>query len=169
MVHISILEILLFSDVEYDSTISSSQEFSFFIQQFQGIPLTRIMRGSNDDSTICARHTYGKFCCRRGGKSDVYYIITYSHQRSANHILHHLARDTGITSYHYLIGTALTVTTDKHGISRGELHDIKGIQGIARRTTYCSTDTRNRFNKCHVFLVLYINLVSNLIVTGKHS
>ena len=91
MVHVSILEVLTFCNGKHDGTISSCQELTLTVQQFQGIPLTGIMRGRNDDTAICTRHPYSEFCRRRGGKTNVNHIIAHSHQCSAYHVLHHLA------------------------------------------------------------------------------
>ena len=84
-------------------TFCRIQEFTMLIQQLQGIPLSRIMAGCQNDTTTCTFHSYCKFCSRSRSQSDIYYIESHSHQRSANHIFHHLTRDTRITAYYNLI------------------------------------------------------------------
>ena len=91
------------SNTQYLITFCRIQEFTMFIQQLQCIPLSRIMAGSQNNTTACSFHSYSKFCSRSRSQPDIYYIESHSHQRSANHIFHHFTRDTCITAHYNLI------------------------------------------------------------------
>ena len=91
MVHIGIFKIFLFGNVEHHASLLLVQEFPLVVKQFQGVPLSGIMTGSDDDAAIRTSHLHGKFCGGSGGQTYVYHVVAIAHQGAAHHILHHLS------------------------------------------------------------------------------
>ena len=128
MVHISILEILSLSNGQHFITLLFVQELTLAVEQFQGVPLTGVMTGSDDDAAIGTTHAYSQLGGRRSGQSDIDHIKAVAHQCSAHHVLHHLARDAGITTHHDGLLTScfllLASCFYKCGIRRYELDNV---------------------------------------------
>ena len=152
MVNISKFEILLFCYLKHLVSIVFCEEFSFLVQQFQRIPMTWIVARCNDDTTCSLTHTHSQFGSRCRGKSDVKHVIAHAHQCSTNNVLHHFARDTGITSHYNCITFRLLTMTDKSRISCCKLHNVERVQCVSGLSANSSTDAGNRFNQSHKYL-----------------
>ena len=125
MVHIGILESLFLGYAKHLVAFFLVEELTLAIEQLQGIPLARIMRGGDDDAAVGTAHANGQLGGRRGGQSDVDDVVAIAHQSSANHVLHHLARDAGIAANDNLAATLLSLALrDKSGIGGYKLHDV---------------------------------------------
>ena len=122
-VYLGIIEIFCFCDVEHLCAVSGSQEFSFVVEQLQGIPLAWVMRSCDNDAAISLGHAYGQFCGWCGGISDVKNVIAHAHERSNDHVAHHQARDAAVAANHDLSGCSRPFG-DEGGISRGELNNV---------------------------------------------
>ena len=145
VVDLSILEVFLLSDSQYLSTIGSCQELAFAVQQFQRIPLTRIVRSGNDNTTIGTTHANGQLGGRRRSITDVQHVKAHAYKGTTNHVTHHVTRKTTIAANHY----PTRLARDKGGVCRCKLHDIQWIQRITRASANGSADAGNRFNQRH--------------------
>ena len=137
LVNLSIIKILLLGNLKHALSISSRQEFALAVEQFQCIPLTRIMRCRNDNTTIGTTHADSQFCGRCTGITNIKYIKAHAHQCATNHIAYHRTRDTTIATNNNLTRLA----RDKGGVSRRKLYNIQRIKGITRCTADSSADT----------------------------
>ena len=127
MVNLSIFKVLALSDVEHLITVVFGEKFTVGVEQLQGIPLTRIMACSDDDSTISSRHGDSKFGGRSCGKTDVEHIESHAHESSADDGVNHLTRHAGVSTYDNLSAAVGGVTTNECGISRCKLNDVERI------------------------------------------
>ena len=98
LVYVGIVEIFLFCYVEHGSTVFCSEKFALVVQQFQCVPLARIVRSGDDDTTIGTLHTHGKLGGRGGCQTDIYDIGTNTHKCAAHNVLHHFARNACVAS-----------------------------------------------------------------------
>src|SRR5574344_1913218 len=80
MIYIGIFKIFLLSNTQHLITISSSQELTLLVKKFKSIPLTRIMRSGDDDTTGCTTHSNSKFGSRSSSQTDVKHIVAHTHQ-----------------------------------------------------------------------------------------
>ena len=124
LVDLGIVEVLACSDVEHLGTVGRRQEFALAIQQFQGIPLTRIVRGGDDDAAVGTAHADSQFGSGCGGEADVDHVASATHEGSADHILHHLARDAAVATYNDLQTGISGFPGDKLCVGGGELNDV---------------------------------------------
>ena len=143
VVNISILKCLCLSNSKNLIAVILCKELTTSIKELEGIPMTRVMRSCDDDTTVSTCHSNGKLCGRSRSKADIDNIIAHAHQRTTNHVLHHLARDTSITTNNNLVCRILSTLTDECSVSRCKLYDIKRIKGITSRTADSTTNTRN--------------------------
>ena len=134
-IDVGIFKVCLFGDVQHLRTIGSSQKLSFAVQQFQRIPLTRIVTCRYDDAAIGTQRAYRQLSRRRRSQSDVDDIVTHSHECAADHIIDHHTRDAGVAPHDnrrtmVVKSSLLTMTaiaTDKRSIGGSKLHDVKWI------------------------------------------
>ena len=135
-INFCIAEILLFSQFQHLLSVGSSQEFSFAIQQLQRIPLTRIVRSRNDDTTIGTAHAYCQLRGRCGGITNVNDVEAHTHQGTTNYVAHHWARDTSIATY----DNFSCLAGNEHRIGCCKLDDIQRIEGIASASANSTAD-----------------------------
>ena len=143
MIYIGIFEIFSFSNTQHFVSFFLIQELTFFVQKLQCVPLARIMRCSQDNTTASTFHRHSNFCCRGRSQTDVYYIEAHTHQRSTNHIFHHFAGNTGVTANHNLVALHLGRLADQSCIRRCKLNNIQRVQRIPRFSSDSTTDTGN--------------------------
>ena len=65
--HFSEVEVLGLSDAEHFLTGSLVEEFTFFVEKFECVPLDRIMTCSQDDTTVGLLSHNSDLGCRSGG------------------------------------------------------------------------------------------------------
>ena len=90
VVNISILKCLCLSNSKNLIAVILCKELTTSIKELESIPMTWVVRSSYDNTTISTCHSNGKLGCRSRSKTDIDNIIAHAHQRTANHILHHL-------------------------------------------------------------------------------
>ena len=91
LIHFGVGELFGFGDAEHFVALLLVEEFAMLVQQFQGVPLTGIMRGGQDDTTTSTLHHHSQFCGRRRGQVDIYHVPAHTHQGTYYDVLHHLA------------------------------------------------------------------------------
>ena len=143
VVNISILEVFLLCDAQHLITVSCCKELTLLVEKLEGVPLAWVVRSSDDDTASRTTHGNSQLGGRSSSQADVQHIVAHTHQGATNHILHHLARDTCITTYYDGVALRSTATTDEGSVCRSKLDNVERIQCIARWTADCSTDTRN--------------------------
>ena len=139
LVHLGIVKVLCLCQPQHLCAISRCQELPLLVQELQGVPLSGVMRGGDDDTTISAGHPHGQLRRRCRGIADVDHIIAHAHERSYYYVTNHQARDTAITAHYYFFAT------DKGGVGCGKLHNIKGVQRVTGLTADGTANTGNRF------------------------
>lgn len=87
---------------------------------------------------------------RSSSQIDIYHVKAHSRKRTENDLFNHRTRDTCITTYHDLVCCHLRVFLNECSISSHKLNNSQRIEPVFRVPAYCSTDTRNRFNQCHL-------------------
>ena len=132
---------LFVSDFKYAVAIILCEEFAFVVQQFECIPLSRVVAGRNDDAPVGFRHGDSQFGGWCGGQSDVYDIKTHAEECAADHTAHHLARDARIASDHDFTFFDILCLTYEGSVRSGELHDIQRIERIACGATNSTSNT----------------------------
>ena len=145
MVHIGKGEIFLFSNGKHLVTVVLCEEFTLIVQQFQGIPLARIVTCGDDDAACSLLHPDGQLGCRRGCESDVDHIIAHAHQSAAHNVLYHLPGYAGIASHDNRIAVRLLTATNESRVSRCEFYDVKRVQCVAGPSADGAADAGNRF------------------------
>ena len=146
VVYIGIVEFLSLSNTKYFIAFGCIQKFTMFIQQFQCVPLFRVMRSCQDNTATGAFHCYSKFCGRGRSKINVYYIPAHSHQCADYYVFYHFTGNAGITSHNNLITLCLAGSTNQSSISRGEFYNVKRVQSFSRSSADSSADSRDRFD-----------------------
>jgi len=85
-------------------TIGSTEELSFTVEQFERIPMTGVMAGGEDDTSIGLKPCYGKLGGRCGGQADIRNVKAHTHEGTAYHLADHLSGEACITAYYNMFG-----------------------------------------------------------------
>lgn len=91
MIYVGIFEGFGLSDAEHLVAGFLVEELAFAVEQLQGVPLAGVVGGGDDDAAVGSAHADGKFGGRRGGESDVDYVVAVAHECAADYVLDHLA------------------------------------------------------------------------------
>ena len=91
MVYIGKLEVLALGNSQHFVAIILGQKFTFGIEELQCVPLTGIVAGRDDDTTIGLCPSDSQLGGRCGGQPDVDHIVAHAHERTAHNVGHHLA------------------------------------------------------------------------------
>ena len=145
-IHFRKIESFGLSDTKYLVSFFFIQEFSFFIQKLQSIPLFGIVRGGQDNTAAGAFHGYSQLSGRGRSQINVHYVPAHTHKGTYYHILYHFARDARITAYYNLVTFYSTRFADKGSVCRSKLHDVERIQPLACTAANGSADSRDRFD-----------------------
>ncbi len=121
------------------------EELAIMVEQFEGVPLRRIVARGQDDAAVGFELRNGNFGGRSGCKVDVNHINAAKCQRTDDDILDIRTRNPRITSHNYLIFRLLRLGFKPFGIRRSEFHDVKRRQVVARLAAYRAAYSRNRF------------------------
>ena len=97
-VNASILVIALFRYVEHLVPVAFRQKFALVVEQFQGVPLPRIMACGYYNATVSLGKPYCQFRSRGGCEPYVNHIVAHTHECAADNAVHHVARQTCVTS-----------------------------------------------------------------------
>ena len=113
-IHIAVLEPLAVGYLNQFRTLGGIEELPVLIEQLEGIPLLGIVRSRQDDTSVGLLEDHGHLHSRSGGQTGVDHVYAAGSQGSADYLVHHGARDTGITSHHHL-EAAVTLAAVQHG------------------------------------------------------
>ena len=146
-----VLIINLFSHSQHAFPFGIGEELACSIQQFEGIPLTRIVRRGDDDTAIGLLRNHGHLRTGRGTKSDVDHIHARGQQRTDHQIGDQFARQTGISAHHNPHATIRIALGHQPSISRRKFHNINRGQVLALHSANRTADTRYGFNQGHIW------------------
>ena len=146
MVYIGIIKFFRFGNAKNFISFGCIQELAMLVEKLQSIPLFRIMRSSQDNTSASSFHRYSQLGSRSRSKINIYYIPTHTHKSTDYYVLHHFTGDTCITAYNDFITGRFTCFTNQSGISRREFHYVKRVQSLACPSANRSADTRDRFD-----------------------
>ena len=90
-VDLSIVEVFFLGHAQNLSAIGSREEFALAVEQLQGVPLTGVMRGGDDDAAIGTCHADCQLSGRRCGIADIDDVVAHTHQGSNDDVAHHQA------------------------------------------------------------------------------
>jgi hypothetical protein len=142
-------EIFLLGQSKHLLTLLVIQKLAFLVKKFQRIPLLWIVRCSDDDTTISLVGNNRHLGTRSGAKSDIDNICATAEERALDNIIYHLARDARITTYNDTQSFGLVLARNKTSIGNCKFHNINRCEVFTYFTTYCTTNSGDRFNKCH--------------------
>ena len=154
VLHVGIFEVLLLGNLQHLGAVLRRQELTLAVQQLQGVPLTWVVRGGDDDATVGTQPLNSQLRRRRGGEADVHHVVAHAHDGATHHIIDHHTRDAGVAADNngraVLIEIGIlsqsAIPTDERGVGRCELHDVKRIERVARATADGSANTRYRLD-----------------------
>ena len=108
------------------------------------------MTGREDDAAIGLFGGNGNLGGGSGGQADVDNIEAHADEGSADTLVEHFARETGITTYNNLAAGVLGGTTYHGGVGSRELDDIKWVEAFADFAADSASNTGNRFDQTHM-------------------
>ena len=156
VVNVAIVEVFLLGNLKHFVAVSLCEELAFVVQQFQCVPLARVVAGCDDDTPGSLRHYNGKLRSRSGGKTDVEHVVAHANQCTAHHAANHLAADARVSAHNDGVAVRFSALADECGVCRHEFHYVQRIQRVACLSAYRSADTGNRLYQCHIFEFLFI-------------
>ncbi len=152
IVHFGKGEIFLLRKIQDSLSFGGGKEFSLVVQEFQGIPLARVVAGGQDDAAVGLGEEDGHFRGGGGGEAALDHVYAAAHQGSYHQLFHHLTADAGVLAHHDFVAIpvrgALPLGQGRR-IGGREFNDIDGGQGLARLPTDGSPDTGDGFDQCH--------------------
>src|SRR5690606_30857212 len=92
------IKVFIICNSQHFRTIFAIDEFAFFVQEFQRVPLFWIMGSSKNNSTVCIQFRYHHFYCWRCRKSEINNIYSQTLKRSCHQRVHHFTRNSRIAS-----------------------------------------------------------------------
>ena len=90
-VHIGEIEILLFRAFQNGRAFSRIQEFPFLVQEFECIPLFRVMRCCQYDTSVCLFEYDSHFRSRSGCIAGLDHVHAAGDEGTADELFHHFS------------------------------------------------------------------------------
>ena len=140
-VHVAVFEILIPGNPYKLCTLGRIEELPVLIEQFQGVPLPGIMRGSKYDASIGLLEYHGHLHCRRGGQAGIDHVYAACPESPAYYLFHHGAGDACIPSDHHLEPAAALAAVQHGRICRYEFYNIQRRKRISAHSSYSTSDT----------------------------
>ena len=162
-IHTAEVEILGRSAVQDSLALGRIEEFTLLIEEFQGVPLTRVVGGGQDDAAVRTGHYNSQFRGRRRGIASLDDIDATGDESTDNQLLDHLAGDAGVLADDHLVALPFCLRTPFAEFLRigvGEFDDVDRGQRLARSTADGTADTGNGFNQGHSILFFYHSILS---------
>ena len=154
VVHVGEGEVAVVGQAHHLRGFCGGQELALLVEELEGVPLAGVMAGGDDDTAAGTLHGDGELGGRRGGQTDVEHVEAHTHQRTADHVRHHLARDTCVAAYDDFTAIGAHQTLAQAGVGRYGFGDVDGVEGVARLTADGTAETGNGFDKGHSEYVL---------------
>ena len=125
--------------------LHSCKELTLLVKELECVPLTGIMAGGYDDSTVSAGKCYRKFGGGGAGKAAAHHIDSTGDERADYQLFYHLAADACITAHNNLvtIPERSFALFEAFAVSISEFDNIDRSQIVARSPSYGAADTGN--------------------------
>ena len=139
VIHFGEVKVFCFCDSQYFFAFLVIEELTFFVQQFQSVPLFWVVAGGQDDTTCGVQACYCQLGGWSGCQADINNIITHTNQGTAYQLVHHLATQTGVATYdNSLVVWDHCFTLCSVGC--GETYHIHWAQALCNATTDGATN-----------------------------
>ena len=125
------------------------EEFAVRIEQFERIPLFRVVAGGKKNAAVGLLAGNGQFDRGGGGQSDIDDIHPAAAERTFDDRGGHFAREARIAADYDLQPASRMLSFEPFGISRCEFYEIQRGEVVAGRSADGSANTGNGFNQCH--------------------
>ena len=152
-VHAGKAETGAFRGIQDFLPLGCGEEFALVVKEFEGVPLTRVVRCREYDSAVGPGERDGHLSGGSGSKTAFNDVHATGDEGTHDYLLHHVAREPGILADHDLVpGSVRSGLPVRQGsrIGCGELDDVNRCEGAAGCPPDGATDSGNRFNQCHV-------------------
>ena len=124
VVYVCIGKVTLIGYLQKFCAIFGRKKLTFIVEQFQSVPLARIMTCGDNYTPIGSCHSNGQLCSRRCGQPDVQHIKAHSHERTTHNVLNHIARNTCIAANNDGVVALWHALTNESGVRRSKLNDV---------------------------------------------
>ena len=142
----------------------------FFVEKFEGVPLTGVVTGRDDHTTAGTFHRNGQFGRRRGSQTDVDHVEAHAHQRTADDLADHLTGDARIaTDYDLATIFAVHHFFAQAGEGGHRFSNIYGVECVPAAATDRAAESRIDLIKVILLFILLIALGANLSVTTSEQ
>ena len=142
-------EVASFGQLQHALALGIGEELAVGIEQFQRVPLARIVRGGNDDAAVGLVGRDGQLHAGRRAEPHVDHVGAAAEQGALDQVAHHFARKTCVAADDDP-QAALFALAQKTDVGSGEFHDVERGQIVARAAADRTADTRDGFDECHV-------------------
>ena len=149
LIYLGKAEVLFFGEVQHGLPFNCGKELAFVVKELEGVPLTGVMAGGDDDAAIGLGKEDGHF--RGGGAGEAAFdnVDAAADERAHHQLLYHVTRHAGILAHNYLVALAVGLSLtlgESGGISSRKLDNINGGKGASRGASDGSANTGNGFN-----------------------
>ena len=144
VVNLCEIEVFCLCASKNGSTFSRIEELTLLVEKLEGVPLLRVVRSCEDDTSVCLFEYNRHFCSRSRAKASLHYIHSASDEGTADELLYHIAGKTCVLSYNNLIALSRrlwSALAHLLAVCIAELYDIKWRKSLARCTADCTADT----------------------------
>ena len=190
------VEVAFFGEVEYGLAFCCGEEFALIVEEFEGVPLARIVGCGDDDAAVCSGHFDCEFGGRCGCEAALDYINAAADNGAAHQLLDHLSGQSRIPSHHEFvpagcgwgclclggflgcvgavgcrlcslggcgaflgccfcccsgIGGPSESVRKRSAVRVCKFDNIHRSQALAGRSSDCSANSGNRFDKSHIW------------------
>ena len=126
------IEVILGGNVEQPCTFGGGDELALLVEELQGVPLCRIVAGSEDDASIGLQAGDGNLSRRCRAQPDVKHIGAHGLQGATDHLVHKETRKTGVTADHDLGTFHPFMMLHEFDKCCGEFHHVDWRKVVAR-------------------------------------
>ena len=139
------VEFAALREVQDGLALGRGQELAPLIEELEGVPLARVVAGSQDDAAVRLREHHGQFGRGRRGETAADDVHAAGDEGAADELLDHRAADAGVAADDDFIfvaavgrGLALLQTGT---VCIGEFDDVDGGERLAGGATDGAADT----------------------------
>ena len=134
-------EVLLLGQSEHQLTLLSIEELTLLVEELERIPLLRVVRCGDDDTTVslvCDNCHLGTRC---GAETYIDYIHATTEECTLDDVVHHLARDTCVATYDDTQLLGLILACNKASVGDSKLNDVDWSEVFTHLSANCTADS----------------------------
>ena len=164
MVHVHEFEIARFGHVLKGLALVVGQEFPFIVEEFERIPLLRVVGGGQDDTAVGICEAHGHLRGWRRSQAGVDHVDSAGEQRAADQAVDHFAGNARVAAHdHFVAFPSREFHFKLAGVGRRELYDVDGGERVADGTADRAADAGNGFDQGHIrdFFTIFANSMSH--------